>query len=47
MKRTQYEILKSIRGDWGSVKPITLSFKDKKRYSRKRKHKNKEYDYDE
>lgn len=44
MKRTQYEILKSIRGDWGEVKPVTIPFKTKKKYSRKIKHKNKEYE---
>ena len=37
--KTQEEILKGIRRDWGNVKPFTRKFPDKTKYNRKRKHK--------
>lgn len=40
-ERTQYEVIRSIRGDWGQVKPYTR-IEDDKRF-KKPKHK-KEWD---
>ena len=37
--KTQEEILKGIRRDWGNVKPFTRKFPDKTKYNRKSKHK--------
>lgn len=34
--KTDYEIYKSIRKDWGNVKPTTKAFKNKKAYDRKK-----------
>ena len=40
--RTQYEVIRSIRGDWGNVNPVTRITPDKR--NRKPKHKGKEFD---
>lgn len=37
-----YDTYKKIRRDWGEVNPVSRTFKDKKKYSRKQKHKNSE-----
>ena len=34
--KTDYEIYKSLRKDWGNVKPTTKVFKNRKAYNRKR-----------
>jgi hypothetical protein len=36
--RTQYEVIRSIRGDWGNVNPVTKVIPNKKR-NQKPKHK--------
>lgn len=35
----QLQALKTIRGDWGGVKPYTRIERDKTKYTRKQKHK--------
>ena len=39
-----YDVYKSVRRDWGEVKPYERIDKDKKKYSRKRKHKKEDYE---
>lgn len=41
-----WDIYRSVRRDWGKVKPYQRVEKDKKKYSRRKKHKKKE-DWDE
>lgn len=43
-QRTQYEVIRAIRNDWGTVKPYTRIEQDKR--FKKPKHK-KAYGYDE
>lgn len=38
-KNPFYEIYKTIRRDWGEIRPVTRVFKNPKAYSRKEKHK--------
>ena len=40
--KTNYEIYKSIRRDWGSVNPVTKVIPDKRH--KKPKHKNREFE---
>lgn len=42
---TTYEVVRKIRGDWGTVNPVTKVIPNKKK-NPKTKHKGKEYDYD-
>lgn len=42
---TTYEVIRKMRGDWGTVNPVTKVIPNKKK-NRKVKHKGKEYDYD-
>jgi hypothetical protein len=35
--KTEYDILKSIRGTWGNVNPVTKVIDSKKVYTRKKK----------
>ena len=42
---TTYEVVRKMRGDWGTVNPVTKVIPNKKK-SPKTKHKGKEYDYD-
>lgn len=37
-----YERIKSIRGTWGNINPVTKIKKDKTKYTRKEKHKGKD-----
>lgn len=37
--KSNIKLMKSIRGTWGNIKPITKIMKDKTKYSRKIKHK--------
>lgn len=47
-KKSNLELSKQIRNDWGMVKPYTVKFKSKKDYNRKDKSWLKDYDeYDE
>lgn len=41
--KSNIELMKSIRGTWGNIKPITKIMKDKTKYSRKIKHKGVTY----
>ena len=38
---TTYEAATRLRSDWGNVKPATVVFPDKTKYTRKEKHKKK------
>lgn len=38
-KKSNIELMQTIRKDWGEVKPFTRIEKNKKAYSRKEKHK--------
>ena len=40
-----YEVNRKIRGDWGSVKPYTRVFEDKRKKKEKHKGRNNDYDY--
>lgn len=40
-----YEVNRKIRGDWGSVKPYTRVFEDKRKKKPKYKGKENHYDY--
>lgn len=40
-KKNQYDIMKSIRGDWGDVCPTPRIVPDKTKYHRKNKHQKK------
>ena len=40
-----YEVVRKIRGDWGTVNPVTRIIPNKKK-NPKIKHKRKEYDYE-
>lgn len=40
-----YEVVRKIRGDWGTVNPVTKVIPNKKK-NQKTKHKGKEYDYE-
>ena len=40
--KTNYEIYKSIRRDWGNVNPVTKIIQDKR--FKKPKHKNREFE---
>ena len=42
---TTYEVVRKMRGDWGTVNPVTRVIPNKKK-NPKTKHKGKEYDYD-
>lgn len=37
--KTNRELLKTLRRDWGGINPITRTMKDKTKYTRKTKHK--------
>ena len=37
--KTNLELMKSIRRDWGAINPTTKVIKDKTKYTRKVKHK--------
>jgi len=40
--KSQFEIVRSIRGDWGSISPVTKVIPDKRR--KPPKHKGRQYD---
>lgn len=42
-KKSNYEIVRKIRGDWGAINPVTKVIPNKKK-NPKIKHKQKEYD---
>ena len=42
-KKSNYEIVRKIRGDWGVISPVTKVIPNKKK-NPKIKHKQKEYD---
>lgn len=42
---TTYEVVRKIRGDWGTVNPVTKVIPNKKK-NPKVKHKGKEFNYD-
>ena len=42
---TTYEIVRKMRGDWGTINPVTKVIPNKKK-NPKTKHKGKEYDYE-
>lgn len=42
-KKSNYEIIRKIRGDWGAISPVTKVIPNKKK-NPKIKHKQKEYD---
>lgn len=42
---TTYEVVRKMRGDWGTINPITKVIPNKKK-NPKTKHKGKEYDYE-
>ena len=42
-KKSNYEIVRKIRGDWGAISPVTKVIPNKKKIP-KIKHKQKEYD---
>ena len=37
--KTNLELMKSIRGNWNGINPVTKVIKDKTKYTRKIKHK--------
>lgn len=39
-----YNLHKSIRKDWGNIKPVTKVIPDKKKYKRKSKHKERGFE---
>lgn len=42
-KKSNYEVIRRIRGDWGAINPVTKVIPNKKK-NPKIKHKQKEYD---
>ena len=42
-KKSKYEIVRKLRGDWGAISPVTKVIPNKKK-NPKIKHKQKEYD---
>ncbi len=41
-EKTWVELIRSFRGDWNGINPVTRIIPNKKKYNRKEKHK---YDY--
>lgn len=44
-KKTYFEVVRSVRGTWGTVNPVTKIIPNKKAYSRKVKHKPTLFEY--